>query len=76
MFVQQSSSDEDDDYPKSVTFAPKDVCPINFEAKQDLHGIGYRGIDPRLALGNFNLIESTGVTSATGKRGIRGQVSV
>ena len=25
-------------------FAPKDVTPWQFEAKDDMHGIGYRGI--------------------------------
>ena len=58
----------------SVKFAPKDVCPVSFEVKQDLHGIGYRGLDPKLALGHFSLGEPSVVVSA-GKRGIRGQVS-
>lgn len=70
---QAGSSDED--YPDSVTFAPKDVCPISFEVKTNVHGIGYRGLDPRAALGHFNLIEPAAI-SKSGKRGIRGQVSL
>ena len=59
-----------------MTFAPKDVSPISFEAKDNVHGVGYRGLDPRLALGNFSSLQPTAVTTSAGKRGIRGQVSV
>jgi len=63
-----------DELYEDVTFAPKDVCPISFEPKNNLHGIGYRGLDPRSALGHTGLAASAGVT-ASGRRGIRGQVS-
>ena len=66
-------ADSADEYHQDVTFAPKDVCPVSFEPKNNLHGIGYRGLDPTLALGHTGLAESAGVRTA-GKRGIRGQV--
>ncbi|KAG2469999.1 GPTC1 protein, partial [Polypterus senegalus] len=43
--------EEDDAYiPENVTFAPKDVTPIDFTPKDNLHGLGYSGIDPGKAL--------------------------
>nr|XP_046254210.1 G patch domain-containing protein 1 isoform X2 [Scatophagus argus] len=43
--------DEDEDFaPGNVTFAPKDVTPVDFNPKQGLQGLGYRGLDPGLAL--------------------------
>jgi len=68
-------ADSADELSEDVTFAPKDVCPVSFEAKNNYHGIGYRGLDPGSALGHTGLAESTGVT-ASGRRGIRGQVCV
>ncbi|XP_055992204.1 G patch domain-containing protein 1 isoform X2 [Sorex fumeus] len=45
------SQDEDDDYlPENVTFAPKDVTPVDFTPKDNVHGLAYRGLDPRRAL--------------------------
>ncbi|XP_004600763.2 G patch domain-containing protein 1 [Sorex araneus] len=45
------SQDEDDDYlPENVTFAPKDVTPVDFTPKDNVHGLAYRGLDPRQAL--------------------------
>ncbi|XP_043937528.1 G patch domain-containing protein 1 [Protopterus annectens] len=44
------SEDEDDYQPESVSFAPKDIMPIDLTAKDNTHGLGYRGIDPRHAL--------------------------
>jgi len=70
----QSQVDSPDEFHEDVTFAPKDICPVNFEAKNNYHGIGYRGLDPGSALGHTGLAESTSVT-ASGRRGIRGQVS-
>ena len=70
MECQAESADE---LYEDVTFAPKDVCPVSFEPKNNFHGIGYRGLDPRSALGHTGLAESAGVT-ATGRRGIHGQV--
>lgn len=33
-----------------MTFAPKDVTPMNFNPKEGVQGLGYRGLDPGLAL--------------------------
>ncbi len=33
-----------------MTFAPKDVTPVDFTPKQGVQGLGYRGLDPGLAL--------------------------
>jgi hypothetical protein len=69
-------SDDDDDEQQSVTFAPKDVCPVSFEGKENLHGLGYHGLDPRRALGHFSLMEPPAVSGGARKRGIRGQVGL
>jgi len=66
-------ADSPDELLEDVTFAPKDICPVSFEAKNNYHGIGYRGLDPKSALGHTDLAESAGVTTS-GRRGIRGQV--
>ncbi|XP_069495281.1 G patch domain-containing protein 1 isoform X2 [Ambystoma mexicanum] len=43
----EGSEDEDDEYqPENVTFAPKDVIPIDFTLKDNVQGLGYKGIDP------------------------------
>ncbi|XP_051884027.1 G patch domain-containing protein 1 isoform X2 [Pristis pectinata] len=48
---QQSQEERDEEYlPEDVTFAPKDVTPMDFTAKDDRRGLGYSGIDPRRAL--------------------------
>nr|KAF6409959.1 G-patch domain containing 1 [Rousettus aegyptiacus] len=47
----EGSEDEDDDYlPENVTFAPKDVMPVDFTPKDDVHGLAYKGLDPHQAL--------------------------
>ncbi|KAG7315045.1 hypothetical protein KOW79_021133 [Hemibagrus wyckioides] len=46
-----SEESEDDEFaPENVTFAPKDVTPVDFTPKDDVHGLGYRGLDPLQAL--------------------------
>jgi len=75
IYCVRYQADSADEFSEDVTFAPKDVCPVSFEAKNNYHGIGYRGLDPGSALGHTGLAESTGVT-ASGRRGIRGQVCV
>lgn len=73
-FFQGRSSDEDDDGGlDGITFAPHDVCPISFIAKDNVHGLGYRGIDPTAALFHGNRMEPIPVRSK-GRLGIRGQV--
>ncbi|XP_069854662.1 G patch domain-containing protein 1 [Dipodomys merriami] len=47
----EGSEDEDDDYlPDDVTFAPKDVTPVDFTPKDNVHGLAYKGLDPHQAL--------------------------
>ncbi|XP_075045290.1 G patch domain-containing protein 1 isoform X2 [Mixophyes fleayi] len=47
----EESEDEEDEYlPENVTFAPKDVIPVDFTVKDNVHGLGYRGLDPHRAL--------------------------
>ncbi|XP_037372271.1 G patch domain-containing protein 1 isoform X2 [Talpa occidentalis] len=85
----EGSEDEDDDYlPENVTFAPKDVTPVDFTPKDNVHGLAYKGLDPHQALfgtsgehfnlfsGRFesgsNLLEDVGVNQGR-KLGISGQ---
>ena len=65
----------------SVTFAPKDVAPkdvapISVEAKENVHGLGYRGLDPTLALpsSHINLFSAPPVRTKGSRKGISGQV--
>ncbi|XP_006173713.2 LOW QUALITY PROTEIN: G patch domain-containing protein 1 [Camelus ferus] len=47
----EGSEEEDDDYlPENVTFAPKDVTPVDFTPKDNVHGLAYKGLDPHQAL--------------------------
>ncbi|KAM3877449.1 G patch domain-containing protein 1 [Diretmus argenteus] len=49
----EDSEDDDDDEefaPENVTFAPKDVTPLDFTPKVGVQGLGYRGLDPGRAL--------------------------
>ncbi|KAJ6665996.1 hypothetical protein lerEdw1_000900 [Lerista edwardsae] len=47
----EESEDEDDEYqPENVTFAPKDVMPVDLTPKDNVHGLGYKGLDPTKAL--------------------------
>nr|XP_008512273.1 PREDICTED: G patch domain-containing protein 1 [Equus przewalskii]XP_014588667.2 G patch domain-containing protein 1 [Equus caballus] len=85
----EGSEDEDDDYlPENVTFAPKDVTPVDFTPKDNVHGLAYKGLDPRQALfgtsgehfnlfgegpeGASNLLGDIGVNKGR-KLGISGQ---
>ncbi|KAK3085935.1 hypothetical protein FSP39_010983 [Pinctada imbricata] len=58
----------------NVTFAPKDTTPIVFSAKTNVHGIGYRGLNPQSALPSthIKLFEPPPITKS-GRKGIRGQ---
>ncbi|KAM9409932.1 G patch domain-containing protein 1 isoform 3-T3 [Pholidichthys leucotaenia] len=48
---EESEDDDDDEFaPENVTFAPKDVTPVDFTPRLGLQGLGYRGLDPGLAL--------------------------
>ncbi|GAB1601888.1 G patch domain-containing protein 1-like [Argonauta hians] len=47
------SSDNSDDHTatlENVEFAPKDMCPFSFRVKDNLHGLGYSGINIKAAL--------------------------
>lgn len=46
----QEDDDDDEFAPENVTFAPKDVTPLDFNPKLGVQGLGYRGLDPGLAL--------------------------
>ena len=84
-----TTQDSGDEFAAGLTFAPKDVAPLDFQGKDDVHGLGYSGINPRAALGGgtagagrggsststrFTLFDEPSVTK-TGKKGIRGHVS-
>ncbi|XP_069822274.1 G patch domain-containing protein 1 [Dendropsophus ebraccatus] len=47
---EESEDEEDDFIPENITFAPKDVTPIDFTVKDNVHGLGYRGLNPHQAL--------------------------
>ncbi|RUS80099.1 hypothetical protein EGW08_012145 [Elysia chlorotica] len=59
----------------SVTFAPKDIAPISVRPKDNVHGLGYRGLDPSLALprSHINLFAAPPVRSTGSRKGISGQ---
>ncbi|XP_044062771.1 G patch domain-containing protein 1 [Siniperca chuatsi] len=46
----EDSEDDDEFAPENVTFAPKDVTPVDFNPRLGVQGLGYRGLDPGLAL--------------------------
>ncbi|KAJ7999344.1 hypothetical protein DPEC_G00193410 [Dallia pectoralis] len=73
---EESQDDEEDEFfPENVTFAPTDVTPVDFTPKVDLHGLGYRGLNPLAALrggpgvGHINLftMDSDRATSLLGE---------
>ncbi|XP_009874265.1 PREDICTED: G patch domain-containing protein 1, partial [Apaloderma vittatum] len=49
--LSEGSEDEEDEYqPEDVTFAPKDIMPVDLTPKENVHGLGYKGLDPSQAL--------------------------
>ncbi|XP_019139800.3 G patch domain-containing protein 1 isoform X2 [Corvus cornix cornix] len=49
--LSEASEDEEDEFqPENVTFAPKDVMPVDLTPKDNVHGLGYKGLDPSQAL--------------------------
>ncbi|NXG51979.1 GPTC1 protein, partial [Psilopogon haemacephalus] len=49
--LSEGSEGEEDEYqPENVTFAPKDVMPVDLTPKENVHGLGYKGLDPSQAL--------------------------
>ncbi|XP_043959134.1 G patch domain-containing protein 1 isoform X2 [Gambusia affinis] len=47
---EESEEDDEEFAPEDVTFAPKDVTPVDFSPRLGVQGLGYRGLDPVLAL--------------------------
>ncbi|XP_015248319.1 PREDICTED: G patch domain-containing protein 1 [Cyprinodon variegatus] len=47
---EESEEDDEEFAPENVTFAPKDVTPVDFTPRLGVQGLGYRGLDPGLAL--------------------------
>ncbi|CAK6978655.1 G patch domain-containing protein 1 isoform X2 [Scomber scombrus] len=47
---EDSEEDDEEFAPENVTFAPKDVTPVDFSPRLGVQGLGYRGLDPGLAL--------------------------
>ncbi|NWI50293.1 GPTC1 protein, partial [Calyptomena viridis] len=69
--LSEGSEDEEDEYqPENVTFAPKDVMPVDLTPKENVHGLGYKGLDPSQALfgasGRQHLNLFTGGSEETG----------
>uniref|UniRef100_A0A673MSA9 G patch domain-containing protein 1-like n=1 Tax=Sinocyclocheilus rhinocerous TaxID=307959 RepID=A0A673MSA9_9TELE len=72
----EESEDDDEFAPENVSFAPKDVVPVDFTPKVDSHGLGYRGLNPLQALGggsetghiNLFTLQSDRTTSLFGDR--------
>ena len=65
--------------PDHVTFAPKDVNPVKFQPKDNVHGLGYSGIKPGAFSANshFSLFSERDPTRNVGKTkgiGAAGQV--
>lgn len=49
--VSAGQDDDDEEFaPENVTFAPKDVNPVDFSPRVGVQGLGYHGLDPGLAL--------------------------
>uniref|UniRef100_A0A8C5ECT8 G-patch domain-containing protein n=1 Tax=Gouania willdenowi TaxID=441366 RepID=A0A8C5ECT8_GOUWI len=46
----EESEDDEEFAPENVTFAPKDVTPVDFTPRLGVQGLGYRGLDPGMAL--------------------------
>ncbi|KAJ7311927.1 hypothetical protein JRQ81_006247 [Phrynocephalus forsythii] len=63
-------SEEEDEYtPENVTFAPKDIMPVDLTPKDNVHGLGYKGLDPTKVLfgvseEHLNLLSPTSENSA------------
>ena len=77
---QDNDEDVDDIYASGILFAPKDVEDFIFTPKDNLHGLGYKGIDVSSALVQNPMESSQGMTMKRnyfGKAsGIKGQVSI
>jgi len=66
--------DDNDIYASGLLFAPKDVDSVEYKSKDNLHGIGYSGINPKTALlsqRDWLGLDPAGQSAV----GIRGQVN-
>lgn len=70
--TSSKEEDEDDIYAAGLMFAPKDVKSIEYASKDNLHGIGYSGINPKTVLQNQR--DWLGLQPTPSIAGIRGQV--
>ncbi|XP_078608673.1 G patch domain-containing protein 1-like isoform X2 [Branchiostoma floridae x Branchiostoma japonicum] len=69
----EEEEDEDDPFAQGLEFAPKDVLPMSYQAKDNMHGIGYRGLVPTDFLEpSFNISRSAARLGPKSK-GIKGQ---
>lgn len=57
-----------------ITFAPKDMNPVSFDIKDDLHGIGYQALQSDLNVKSSKREEER-LTFGGHSKGISGQVS-
>ena len=78
--VVSFQEESDEEFASGFAFAPKDITPILFTPKDNVHGLGYRGIDPKSAFtsGHVSLFEAPGPPKGPPrgkKKGMQGQVS-
>jgi len=72
VLTQTKENDSDNDDPRTyeeVTFAPKDTLQVPLKPKDNLFGLGYRGMDPTKALrGNKEKSVAIRVSTESGKK--------
>ncbi|XP_032236902.2 G patch domain-containing protein 1 [Nematostella vectensis] len=67
-------AEEEDIYAIGLMFAPKDVESVSYASKDNMHGIGYSGLNPRAALMSKQDLLGAGPSQPSrGVYGIRGQ---
>ena len=68
---------DDETFLSDLTYAPKDTTAIYLSVKDNTHGLGYRGLNPRSALpsAHLNLFEPPAIKKS-GRKGIKGQVCI
>lgn len=71
--LEDGSDKEDDEFVPHVTFAPKDMNPISFDAKDDLHGIGYSPLNIKQK-SKSSSVEEERLTFGGHSQGISGKV--
>jgi len=67
--TKENDSDDDPRTYEEVTFAPKDTLQVPLKPKDNLFGVGYRGMDPTKALrGNKEKSVAIRVSTESGKK--------